>query len=111
MDLMDMADIKEGVRKKLEEHCKELEDKNDKLTKLASGQETLQGARNLIWDMIIVEPSKVQPYLDFIRDKESAIKVAKKHIYMTKLELSKRLLDTAQRAISFMNSLNEEDIK
>ena len=55
MDLMDMADIKEGVRKKLEEHCKELEDKNDKLTKLASGQESLQGAKHLIWDMIIVE--------------------------------------------------------
>ena len=111
MDLMDMADIKEGVRKKLEEHCKELEDKNDKLTKIASGQETLQGERNLIWDMIIVEPSKVRPYLDFIRDKKSAIKVAKNHIYMTKLELSKRLLDTTQGAISFMNSLNEEDIK
>ena len=47
MDLMDMADIK-GVRKKLEEHCKELEDKNDKLTKLASCQVALQGVSHLI---------------------------------------------------------------
>ena len=49
-----MAIIKEGIRKKLEERCKELEDKNDKLTKIASGQAALQGEKHLIWDMIIV---------------------------------------------------------
>ena len=61
-----MADIKEGIRKKLEERCKELQDKNEKLTKNASGQVTLQGAKHLIWDMIIVEETNVRTYLDFI---------------------------------------------
>ena len=36
-DLMDMVEVKEGIRKKLEERCKELEDKNNKLAKLFSG--------------------------------------------------------------------------
>ena len=32
-DLMDMAELKEEIRKKMEDHCKELEDKNKKFTK------------------------------------------------------------------------------
>ena len=32
-DLMDMAELKEEIIKRLEYHCKELEDKNNKLTK------------------------------------------------------------------------------
>ena len=56
---MDVADVKEGIRKKLEERCKELEDKNNKLTKLDSGQASLQGEKHLIWDMIIVEAIKI----------------------------------------------------
>ena len=34
---MDMADVKEGLKKKVEEHCKELEDKINELTKQVSG--------------------------------------------------------------------------
>ena len=49
--------------------------------------------------------------MDFIRDKESAIQVAKKHIQTVKLDLNKRPLDTAEVAISFLNVLTEEDIK
>ena len=54
-----MTIFKEGLKKKLEEHCKELEDKNEKLTKQVSGQETLIGEEKLIWDMIIVDPIKL----------------------------------------------------
>ena len=39
---MDMANVKEWIRKKLEERRKDLEDKNDKLTKLTSSQAALQ---------------------------------------------------------------------
>ena len=42
-DLVDMAKHKEKVRKALEYHCKELEEKNNKLTKKFSSRVTLQG--------------------------------------------------------------------
>ena len=64
-----MANIKEGSKKKVEEHCKELEAKNNELTKHISGRVALIGEKNIICDMIIVEENKVQPHLDFIRDK------------------------------------------
>ena len=47
-DLMDMASVKEGLKKKLEECCKEMEDKKEKLTKQVFGQASLIGAKNLI---------------------------------------------------------------
>ena len=71
--MMDMANVKEWLKNKVEERCKELEDKNDKLTKQVSGQVTLIGTKHLIWDMIIVEENKFLPYLDFIQDKESIV--------------------------------------
>ena len=75
-----MANIKEGLKKKVEECCKELEYKNDELKKQALGQEALIGANHLIWDMIIVEATKAWPYLDFIQDKENIVQADKKHI-------------------------------
>ena len=47
-DLMDMDELKEEIRKKMEDHCKELEDKNKKVAKQVSGQVSLQGEKNLI---------------------------------------------------------------
>ena len=38
-----MDELKEEIRKKLEDHCKELEDKNIKLTKQVFGQEAYKG--------------------------------------------------------------------
>ena len=54
-----MDNVKEGLRKKVEERCKGLEDKNDKLTKQALGHASLIGAKHLSCDMIIVEATKV----------------------------------------------------
>ena len=65
LDLMEMANVREDLKKKIEEHCTELERKNSELSKLVSGQETLIGAKHLIWDAIIVEANKVQTYLGF----------------------------------------------
>ena len=70
---MDMANVKEGSKKKVEEHCKELEDKNNELKKQVLWQTTLIGEKHLIEDMIIVEANKVRPYLDFIQDKDSTV--------------------------------------
>ena len=71
--MMDMANVKEWLKNKVEERCKELEDKNDKLTKQVPGQAALIGTKHLIWDMIIVEATKVCPYLYFIQDKENTV--------------------------------------
>ena len=64
-----MDNVKEGLKKKVEECCKELEDRNSELTKQVLGQAALIGAKHLIWDMIIVEANKVWPYFAFIQDK------------------------------------------
>ena len=40
---MDMANVKEKLKKKVEERCKELEDKNNEFTKQVSGQKSLIG--------------------------------------------------------------------
>ena len=47
-DLMDMANVKEGLKKKVEKRCKELEDKNIELTKQVSSQATIIGEKHLI---------------------------------------------------------------
>ena len=106
-----MAEVKEEIRNKLEDRCKELEDENNKLTKHASGQATLQGAKHLIRDMIIPEETKLRTYLDFIHNKESATQEAKNHIQITKMDLNKRPMDAAEVAINFLNSLTKEDIR
>ena len=92
-DLMEMADVRENPKKRLEEHCRELESKNIELSKLVLGQEALIGVEDLIWDTIIVEASKVWPYLDFIQDKEGATQVAKKYIQMAKQDVNKRPME------------------
>ena len=108
---MDMANVKEKLKKKVEERCKELEYKNNELTKQVSGQNTLIGVKHLIWDMIIVEETKVRPYLDFIQDKENTVQEAKKHILVAKLDLHKKPLDTTKSTINFLRNLTDEDIK
>ena len=45
---VDIAGKRELERKKLEEKCKELVDKNNKLTKQVTGQSALQGEKHFI---------------------------------------------------------------
>ena len=54
---------KEEERKALENKYKKQQDKNDKLVKQLTGQFAIQGARHLIWDMIIAGDFKLIPYL------------------------------------------------
>ena len=61
--------------------------------------------------MIIAEATKLQPYLDFIQDKDDATQEAKNYIHMAKHDLNKRPLDTFEGAISFLKNLTEEDIR
>ena len=108
---MEIVDVKEYLKKKVEERCRELERKNNELSKMVSCQGDLIGARHLNWDMIIVEENKVRPYLDFIQDKENTIQAARKHIQASQCDMDKRPLDTAESAIKFLNSLTDEDIR
>ena len=44
----------------------------------------LEGARHMIWDKIILEDNKFRPYLDYIVDQDSALKVARQDILIVK---------------------------
>ena len=57
-------------RKTWERKCKYLTDKNDNLLKQVTRQLPVQGAKNIIWDVLIAEVAKLRPYLDYILDKE-----------------------------------------
>ena len=57
---------KEEERKLFENKNKELLERNDKLVKQLSGQLPAQGARHLLWDMIISEATRIKPYLNYI---------------------------------------------
>ena len=74
---------------------------NTKLTKQVVGQMAFQGARNMIWNKIILEANKFRPYLDYIADQESALKVAKQNILIVNKELNKNTMEVAQNAIKF----------
>ena len=50
---------REQENKEVEEKCQELMNRNTKLTKQVVGQMALQGARNMIWDKIILEANKL----------------------------------------------------
>ena len=67
--LEDASLKKENERKAIENKYKELLDKNDKLVKQLTGQLHIQGAKHIIWDMIITEAGKLRSYLNYILDK------------------------------------------
>ena len=68
---------REQEKKKVEEKCQELINQNTKLSNKVVGQIALQGARHMIWDKIILEANKFRPYLDYIADQESSLKVSR----------------------------------
>ena len=97
----------EHQKKKVDEKCQELINKNAKLNKQVVGKMALQGARHMIWDKIISETNKLRPYLDFIADQEDALEIAKKKVSIVKGELHKRLVGVAQNAVNSLSNLSE----
>ena len=110
-NLVDEILKKEEERKALEKKCKELLDKNEKLVKQLSRQLPMQGARHLIWDMIIAEAVKIRPYLNYIQDKKMVINVAKHSCTVVKEALNKMLVDTTKNKINYLNTLSQEDLR
>ena len=68
----------------MEDKCKELVDKNNKLTKQVTGKSALQGAKHLIWDVLIAKAAKLKPYLDCILDKDIGTQASRKNVLMVK---------------------------
>ena len=101
----------EQEKKKVDEKCQELIKQNSKLNKQVVGEMALQGARHMIWDKIISEANKLRPYLDFIADKEDALKMSKKNVVIAKKELHKRPVGVAQNAINFLSTLSEDQTR
>ena len=64
---------KEEEMKVMENKYKYLLDKNDKLVKQLIGKLRVQGAKYIIWDMIITEAGKLRTYLNYILDNEIVI--------------------------------------
>ena len=110
-NLEDIAGKREKERNELEEKCKEMVEKNNKLEKQVTGQSSLQGAKHLIWDVLIAEATKLRPYLDFILDKDIVTQEDRHNFMMVKQFLNKNPIDTSNNAISFLNSLTEEEIR
>ena len=86
-------------------------DKNEKLAEKVSGHIPVQGARNLIWHMIITEATKIRPYLNYIKDKEMVINVARQSCTTVKETLGRKPTDANQNTINFLNTLFEEELK
>ena len=71
----------------------------------------MQGARNLIWHMIITEAIKIRPYLNYIKDKEMVINVARQSCTTVKETSGRKPTDANQNTINFLNTLFEEELK
>ena len=57
--------------------------------------EASTGAKHIIWDFIILEATKLRPYLDYILDKERVLQAAKQSVTIVKEKLNKKPVDYA----------------
>ena len=64
-ELEEEKEKEEQRRKEIDKKCQELTQQNAKLGKQVVGNMALWGARHLIWDQIIIESSKLRPFLEF----------------------------------------------
>ena len=62
----------------------------------------------MIWDHIIIEADKFQPYLDFIEDQESTMVEAKKKFLTILGEIQKRPMATTKNSITSLSSLSDD---
>ena len=90
----------------MENKCKDLLDKNDKLMKPLTGKLFVQVSKHMIWDMIIAEARKLRPYLNYILDKEIVTHADKQSCMAVKEVLNKKPIDTANNTVSFLNGLS-----
>ena len=97
---------KEKERNLFENMNKELLDINDKLAKYLSRQFPIQGAKHLLWDMIIVDGTKIRTYLNYIKDKEMVINVDKQSCTTVKEALHRKPTYTTRNTINFLKTFS-----
>ena len=68
----------------------------------------MQGTKHMIWDQIIVEVDKFQPYLCVVEDLELAMREAKKKVQIVEAEVNKKPLETTENAITYLSSLSNK---
>ena len=71
----------------------------------------MQEGRHLIWDMNIIEVTKMRPYLNLIKDKETVINIARHILEVMKENLYITSSETTQNTINFLNTLSKEELK
>ena len=110
-NLAEIVKKKEEERKLFEDKNRKLLDRNNELAKQLTGQLIVQGARNLFWEMIIAEATKIRSYLNFIKDKEMVINAARQSCVAVIEALERKSADTARNTINFLNTLSEEELR
>ena len=71
----------------------------------------MQGAKHIIWDVIIAEAAKLIPYLDCILGKEIGMQAARQSVATVKEVQKKNPIDTSNNTTSFLNGLTKDDMK
>ena len=76
-----------------------------------TGQFPVQGSKNIIWDVLIVEETKLRPYLDYILDTEIVMQAPRKSVTTVKEKLNKNPIEIANNTIHFLNGLTKDELK
>ena len=92
--------IKVSCRKKFNE----LKERN-------TGKAPLQGAKNIIWDTLSVEVTKIRHYLNFIDDQSALVNLATQRLKLANETMEKKPLNTAQNALNFLNFLTYQSCR
>ena len=79
--------------------------------KQVTRQLPVQGAKHIIWDVIIDEAAKLIPYLDYILHKDIVMQVSRQSVTMVNEVLNNNPIDTANNTISFLNGLTKDYLK
>ena len=62
----------------------------------------------MIWDQIIIEADKFQPYLHVVEDLELSMREVKKQVQIVEAKVNKKPLETIENAITCLISLSNK---
>jgi hypothetical protein len=88
---------------------KDLQERVNKLKTRLKGKGLLQGAKHVIWDVVVVEVAKFRVYLNFINDKDSMVVTARSRCTVVNETLEKNPSEWTKNAINLMNFLPTVD--
>ena len=106
-------DVEQSAKKvtNLEKNVEDLKTEIDDIKYKLRGKLPLVGAKHIIWDFIIEMSRIVIPYLNMMEDKTTLFKKALHKCVVANETMTKRTSETAQNAINFLNSTNNEQLR